>query len=709
MLVVGLQNAKTIAMEVATFAESILFGSSLPEKLISPGTFTDINRPSAGIAVPLNPARPPTLAFLEGVEKRRHTTTFPKRREMEEDEGRGRVMHFFANHELLALELMALMLLRFPDADANFRRTMCQTMLDEQRHLSLYLGRMQELGVDFGDVKVGRFFWDCLKNASSPLEFLAGMSLTFEQANLDFCRQYMADMAEIGDHETHRILETVYLDEIGHVAHGWDLFQDLRLAQDSEFSEYADLLVSPLTPRHGKGVKFFREPRERAGLSAQFITEIEVYSSSRGRMPKLFLFNPDCEGELLAPNQLPNNNVKQLERDLECLPAFLASVDDLVLVAKKPSVSFLAEMHYAGFDWPACTTMDELKSRILPMAEVVPWGRSTAVEKRTRGIEHLIPKTSAESGSCTDPTTIHRKSYAAQLAAELRFKSLDENVAECMSPVETCGRPAESLSEIEAMIEELRLFGYRNIVFKADLGASGRNMIRLLDEDLSPSNRAWLAAALSGHGCVIVEPWLDKVSDLSLHFNVNQNRRNAPELVAFKTDRRGQFRGAFVGRAEPFLDQSAQRWLNERFGRKSFLAVLNCLRDHVLDSLEADGYVGPVGVDMMIHRDLEGDLRLRPIVEINPRWTMGRVAMALRNRVARSRPAFFEIEGFKDNQSLKRVVNDRQSAHPLERSKGKAGTELREGYLSLVEMNDDRRFLASLWVGDAASERLNQI
>ena len=41
------------------------------------------------------------------------------------------------------------------------------------------------------------------------------------------------------------------------------------------------------------------------------------------------------------------------------------------------------------------------------------------------------------------------------------------------------------------------------------------------------------------------------------------------------------------------------------------------------------GYVGPVGVDAMIHRQADGSLAMRYVVELNVRMTMGRVALEI--------------------------------------------------------------------------------
>jgi hypothetical protein len=46
------------------------------------------------------------------------------------------------------------------------------------------------------------------------------------------------------------------------------------------------------------------------------------------------------------------------------------------------------------------------------------------------------------------------------------------------------------------------------------------------------------------------------------------------------------------------------------------------------------GYVGPVGIDAMVYRRSNGSLALKPVVEVNVRMTMGRVALELQKRPA---------------------------------------------------------------------------
>ena len=46
------------------------------------------------------------------------------------------------------------------------------------------------------------------------------------------------------------------------------------------------------------------------------------------------------------------------------------------------------------------------------------------------------------------------------------------------------------------------------------------------------------------------------------------------------------------------------------------------------------GYAGPLGVDAMVYRRMDGTLALRHVIELNVRMTMGRVALELQRKLA---------------------------------------------------------------------------
>ena len=92
-------------MEIRELAEAVLFGDTLEHKLTPAGRLTD-ERPGRPMRSPDAPGRPPELALDRWSETGR--APFQEVRSLEHDEDRGLVLHFFANHELMAAELMAL-------------------------------------------------------------------------------------------------------------------------------------------------------------------------------------------------------------------------------------------------------------------------------------------------------------------------------------------------------------------------------------------------------------------------------------------------------------------------------------------------------------------------------------------------------------------------------------------------------------------------
>src|SRR5207244_7029787 len=155
-------------MELREFAEQVLFATTLEEKLRRPERLTD-ERPGSALAAPEAPGRPAELRFKPpGAGK----ADFPGLHRLEQEGERGRLLHFFANHELLATELMALVLLRFPEAPAAFRRGVFQTLKDEQMHTRLYLERMKDCGIHFGELPVSGYFWRAVSSMESPIDFV---------------------------------------------------------------------------------------------------------------------------------------------------------------------------------------------------------------------------------------------------------------------------------------------------------------------------------------------------------------------------------------------------------------------------------------------------------------------------------------------------------------------------------------------------------
>jgi len=260
------------ARAIRAFAERIVRGTSLADKLAGPPAEPGEPGPALRIAAP---GRPPELAIVSGRQAR-----VPPIAGMPDPAQRARILHALANHELQAIELFAWALLAYPDAPAAFRRGLVAIIADEQRHFGLYVDRLAALGVAFGDHPVTGHFWNKLEHLVTPIDFVCAMGLTFENANLDFAGEYARAARACGDVATAVALDQVHVDEIRHVhfAYVWLV----RLAGDqAPWQAYLDHITFPLGPRRARGATFDREARERAGLDPAFIDALAATEPTR--------------------------------------------------------------------------------------------------------------------------------------------------------------------------------------------------------------------------------------------------------------------------------------------------------------------------------------------------------------------------------------------------------------------------------------------
>jgi uncharacterized ferritin-like protein (DUF455 family) len=201
---------------------------------------------------------------------------FPKAVNLQYEKPKAMALHYFANHELLAIEIMAWALLKFKPRCPQLIREMIDTIVDEQKHFTMYLRRMNKLGVKFGEYPLNDFFWKHFKKIQSIDQYFSLMSLTFETANLDFMIYFSKIFRNFDDQETSNILNTVLKDELRHVKLGHQfLFEKY---QNDMWEKYCQLLPWPITPARSKGIEPNAEIRKQVFLSERFFTEYMRYS-----------------------------------------------------------------------------------------------------------------------------------------------------------------------------------------------------------------------------------------------------------------------------------------------------------------------------------------------------------------------------------------------------------------------------------------------
>jgi uncharacterized ferritin-like protein (DUF455 family) len=269
-------------MEIRDFAERILFSDSLDEKLQRPTDSMTDAKPGQPTLVN-EPVRPPDLQFAAP----RTAPSMPAPAAFRDPQKLAIAHHIMANHELQAFEVMAFVLLAFPDGPAEFRMGMTDIIFDEQRHTRMHMERSAALGLQFGELPVNCYIWKKAQSFTSVSDYLAGLPLVFEGRNLDHTCEFEDYFLAVGDQKSAAVMRTIHRDEIEHVKFGIEWLRRLKPAGQSDWDAWTSHLHWPLRPEIAKGDRFNREARLAAGLSPEFVDQLEaLVNDGKSAKPK---------------------------------------------------------------------------------------------------------------------------------------------------------------------------------------------------------------------------------------------------------------------------------------------------------------------------------------------------------------------------------------------------------------------------------------
>ena len=267
------------------FCRRILERGDLPSKLVPPRGINPDSPENHGSPTPLAPP-PKRPARESGLEMRGGAAPLPRPGELADPALRAICLARFAHHELMAVELFAWALLRWPEVPAGLQTAWLAALADEQIHCGLYLARLADLGTRLEEHPQSDYFWKQIPGIEAsphgPRAFLAGLGLTLEQANLDFTGVYRDAFRRAGDEASARVFERVYRDEIQHVALAARWMERLSPEfPDDPVGAYEDAVPYPLAASRAKGRRFNVAGRRAAGLGERFIEHVRNARSSQ--------------------------------------------------------------------------------------------------------------------------------------------------------------------------------------------------------------------------------------------------------------------------------------------------------------------------------------------------------------------------------------------------------------------------------------------
>ncbi len=217
---------------------------------------------------------------------------------------------------------------------------------------------------------------------------------------------------------------------------------------------------------------------------------------------------------------------------------------------------------------------------------------------------------------------VHDKAFARRWAQEnLEEPVVLRGLTSAFEPEPLRDTPDAVLREVESAVSAWPGWTEGRFTLKPRFGSSGRGRVGGGRRDVSAIRGA--LPRLAERGGAVLEPWLERVRDLSAQLVVEPG--GGVRLL-----------GTVELLVSPAGVYQGHRGSVDNKGRVTSL----CPEDEHLREAAAqlaaeagaEGFVGPCGVDAFLFRGPGGEHVFRPVVEFNARFTMGTIALGLLRR-----------------------------------------------------------------------------
>ena len=210
------------------------------------------------------------------------------RRRLGSAEGRAALVHAIAHIEFNAINLALDAVYRFRGMPRAYYADWLSVAVDEARHFELLTGRLAALGCAYGDLPAHDGLWTMArKTADSCLVRMALVPRVLEARGLDVTPGMIEIFRKAGSADAVAALETIYAEEVGHVAYGSKWFHFLCGRENADPKDVFHALVQ----RYFHGAlkpPFNEEKRAKAGIPPDFYWPLTETGFDRGFMLVMF-------------------------------------------------------------------------------------------------------------------------------------------------------------------------------------------------------------------------------------------------------------------------------------------------------------------------------------------------------------------------------------------------------------------------------------
>jgi len=380
---------------------------------------------------------------------------------------------------------------------------------------------------------------------------------------------------------------------------------------------------------------------------------------------------------------MPPLLLQEMEQNLAMIPFIFANEDDFVLTEKKPSTEFTLFLSQNGLKLPHFKTLSELEN--YPKGSInaiIPWGWSPAAYFKFKKLKE----------KCSDKVSSwgehHQLLFERKTSLELLKNVLLTEQFDWLPDATKIGQIVTNTEEIDSLLKV-----HQRLVLKAPLSSSGRGLQFIRKTKLNTANKQWVSGVLKQQKYLIAEPLLEKVADLSFHFEIqSETNINEKGYTFFETNSNGQYKATYI---HPNLNELISEELDMDELKMKLELISTVLKESLSRSIYSKLYKGFLGVDALLLRE-EGKLKIQPCIEVNCRMNMGILTKLLEDRVHQDARGKFEMF-YGSSGQFGIYAREQISKNPFKSSNGK----LLSGFVPLVEPDSDKKFGAYIALASA--------
>jgi len=389
-------------------------------------------------------------------------------------------------------------------------------------------------------------------------------------------------------------------------------------------------------------------------------------------MPNLYYFHPTCETAVANGSSFyqPNVYVDTFEQNLDIIPVFFTQKKDAVLLKNRPSHQFLN--YLSGFiDLPEFYLLNELENSTLRFSRFEAWCYSPMLLRKYKSILPLFDSQFLNYIEKIKPNLVklHSKISANQLCKII----CESNSSNYLKSHEL----AQILTTEDEVLNYINREGPK--VLKAPLGSSGRGVQVLRRKDFHKSHYEWIKSTLKQQKSILGEPLHSKILDLAAQFYITKGKVHYSGMSYFKTNANGLYEANYLNYklndfVPKFDSELIENWIND-------------LKRVLKNSIYTKYYSGYLGCDGLIFKDENNSLRLHPLLEINSRYTMGTMQLALERVIHPEAKGIYKIY-FQKGKDFYSFSEEMGQMHGQQYKNNKPF----KGYFPLVEPTKDKIF-----------------